>query len=388
MMQKPKNLYEINTATYLSRLTQAVGSSVTLATIPDAELQLLATRGIDSVWFMGVWARSPRGVAITRNNADLMDEFRTTLPDYCDDDLIGSAYSIHDYHVDQRFGGDEALMILRDQLHRLGLKLILDFVPNHTALDHPWISAHPDYYITGTTDDITAQPDYFAACGDTIIANGRDPHYPAWQDTAQVNAFAKSYRHASIETLSLIATLCDGVRCDMAMLLLNDIFAKTWGQHAGTVPSTEYWTDIITSTRREHPDFVFIAEAYWQTEATLVDQGFDYCYDKTLYDLLLNTPDRVDEYLTSSLAMTEHMVHFIENHDEQRAATAFSRAQHEAAARRIASLPGLTMWHDGQWQGRKIHIPVQLGRCPEEASDTAISDFYDTLLPRDTINTT
>ena len=66
-----------------------------------------------------------------------------------------------------------------------------------------------------------------------MIANGRDPYFPAWPDVAQLNAFSPSLRTAVIDTLQQIAEQCDGVRCDMAMLVMNDTFARTWGARAG-----------------------------------------------------------------------------------------------------------------------------------------------------------
>ena len=102
----------------------------------------------------------------------------------------------------------------------------------------------------------------------------------------QVNAFEPSFRPAVIELLLGVADQCDGLRCDMAMLLINNIFARTWGDRAGQMPATEYWSDVITAIKQRHPHFVFIAEAYWDLEWELQQQGFDYCYDKRLYDRL------------------------------------------------------------------------------------------------------
>jgi hypothetical protein len=376
-MSKPTQLYEINTAVYLARLSRDAGRQLTLAEIPDEALSDLTTRGIDAVWLMGVWQRSPRAIEIACADEQLMAEMHSVLPDMTNDDLIGSAYSIHDYIVDERFGGESALITFCEQLKRHGLRLILDFVPNHTALDHPWIQMHPDYYIHGSPADLAAHPESFVRCDEHIVANGRDPNYPAWQDTAQVDAYSAGYRQTSIDTLRRIAQLCDGVRCDMAMLMMNDVFSDTWQRD--DIPSTEYWVDVISAVRQQSPEFIFIAEAYWHRESALVEQGFDYCYDKTLYDLLVEGSS-THHYLDTHPGMIEHGVHFIENHDEQRAAAVFALPEHTAAAQLIASLPGLTMWHDGQWQGYRTRIPMQLGRGPQENPDPTIVSMYDALL--------
>ena len=107
-----------------------------------------------------------------------------------------------------------------------------------------------------------------------------------WTDTAQVNAFHPGLRKAAIETVSSIAAQCDGMRCDMAMLLITSIFERTWGQRAGKQPATEYWQELIQAVRKKYPDALFMAEAYWELESALQQQGFNYCYDKRLYDRL------------------------------------------------------------------------------------------------------
>src|SRR4051812_30378284 len=76
----------------------------------------------------------------------------------------------------------------------------------------------------------------------------------------------------------------------MAMLMLNNIFQRTWGDRPGPKPATEYWADIIPPIKRAYPDFLFVAEAYWDLEWTLQQLGFDFCYDKRLYDPLDNEP--------------------------------------------------------------------------------------------------
>ena len=120
-----------------------------------------------------------------------------------------------------------------------------------------------------------------------VFACGRDPYFPAWQDVLQLNAFSKGMRKEAIKTVSSIAEQCDGMRCDMAMLLLSDVYARTWGEKAGVKPNTEYWSEVISAVKKKHPDTVFIAETYWDMEWELLQLGFDYCYDKRLYDRLV-----------------------------------------------------------------------------------------------------
>ena len=118
-------------------------------------------------------------------------------------------------------------------------------MPNHVAPDHPWTAAHPEYFVRGSDDDLARDPASFVRVGDRVLANGRDPYFPAWPDVVQLNAFSPDLRGAVIETLGSIAEQCDGVRCDMAMLMMNDIFERTWGERAGPRPDADYWPTVI-----------------------------------------------------------------------------------------------------------------------------------------------
>jgi glycosidase len=163
----------------------------------------------------------------------------------------------------------------------------------------------------------------------------------------------------------------------MAMLLISSIFEKTWGPRAGPRPDSEYWSEVIGAVRERHPDFLFVAEAYWDLEWELQQQGFDYCYDKRLYDrLIYDSAGNIRLHLTADLSYQNKLVRFIENHDEPRAATTFSPAKSRAAAVAIATLPGAKLFHQGQFDGRRIKLPVQLGRRPQEAVDEDLQAFY------------
>ncbi len=146
-------LYEINTWVWLSELSLKTGTAVDLGSVPSAEWDAIAKFGFDAVWFMGVWERSPAGIAIANQNQNLVDDFRRALPDFKPEDNVGSPYCIRRYVVDKHLGGPEGLAIARRELAQRGMKLLLDFVPNHVAPDHPWVIEHPEYFIRGNTDD-------------------------------------------------------------------------------------------------------------------------------------------------------------------------------------------------------------------------------------------
>ena len=374
-------IYEINTWVWLEELSREYKSPVTLAKVPREKWDGIGDLKIDAVWFMGVWERSPAGIDIANKNEGLLTDFRRALPDYRTEDNVGSPYCVRQYVVDEHLGGPEGLAVARRELARRGIKLVLDFVPNHVAPDHPWVTRHPEYFVQGNTDDARNDPASFVETGGKVFACGRDPYFPAWPDVLQLNAFQPGLRQAVIETLSDMAGQCDGVRCDMAMLLLNNIFERTWGLRAGAKPATEYWPEIIPAIKRKNPDFKFIAEAYWDLEWELQQQGFDFCYDKKLYDRMEHgDAENVRLHLLADLPYQEGMVRFIENHDEPRAAATFPDGKGRAAAVAILTLTGAKLLHEGQFEGMKTRLPVFLGRRPAEPVDHDLAAFYRRLL--------
>jgi hypothetical protein len=374
-------VYELNTWVSLGELSRREGKGVDLATVPETEWEAIAELGFDAVWLMGVWERSPAGVAIALANDGLVESFRRALPDYTSDDVAGSPYCIRDYTVDARLGGPAGLEVARAALAQRGLGLILDFVPNHVAPDHPWTQSHPEYFVRGSDDDLARDPASFVRVGDGVIANGRDPFFPAWPDVVQLNAFSPDLRAAVIATLSSIAAQCDGVRCDMAMLMMNDVFERTWGGRAGPRPDTDYWPTVIPAVKAGHPGFTFVAEAYWDLEWELQQQGFDYCYDKRLYDRLVHEDaEQVRGHLTAERDYQRGLVRFIENHDEPRAAATFPPAKAQAAAVTALSQTGARLVHEGQLEGRTVQLPVFLARSPDEPTDDGVRAFYERLL--------
>lgn len=383
MVSWPKHpvIYEINTWVWLGDLSRKYRKPVNLATVPPEEWDAIASRGFDAVWFMGVWERSPAGIEISMRNKGLLEDFRRALPDFSVEDNVGSPYCVRRYVVDGHLGGPQGLAAARKTLAKHGIRLILDFVPNHVAPDHPWIMNHPEYFVQGNADDARNDPSSFIEAGGKVFACGRDPFFPAWPDVLQLNAFQPGLRQAVIETIAGIAGQCDGIRCDMAMLMLNTIFERTWGARAGVRPTEDYWPSLIPAIKARWPEFRFIAEAYWDLEWELQQQGFDYCYDKKLYDRMEHgAAENVRLHLLADLSYQEGMVRFIENHDEPRAAAAFPDGKGRAAAVVVLTLPGARLLHEGQFEGLKVRLPVFLTRRPGEPVDRDLAAFYGRLL--------
>jgi Alpha amylase, catalytic domain len=373
-------LYQINTRVWLTALARQQGQAATLDDVPDAELDRLARMGFDWIWLLSVWQTGAAGREVSRSHPEWREEFRHTLPDLTDEDIVGSGFAITDYRVDPSLGGDPSLARMRERLRSRGLRLMLDFVPNHTGLDHPWVAAHPEYYVPGSELELTRNPRNFRRVrrpeGDLLLAHGRDPYFPGWPDTFQLNYGNPATQEAMVGELVKIAGQCDGVRCDMAMLVLPDVFERTWGIHA-----EPFWPRAIREVRERLPEFCFMAEVYWDLEWTMQQQGFEYTYDKRLYDRLRQGHARpVREHLTAALEYQGKLTRFLENHDEARAAEAFAPEVHEAAAVITFLSPGMRFLHQGQFQGRKKRISPHLRRAPEEPVDPRLDRFYHRLL--------
>ena len=171
------------------------------------------------------------------------------------------------------------------------------------------------------------------------------------------------------------------MRCDMAMLLINNIFEKTWGQRAGARPETEYWQEIIQAVRKKYPDTLFMAEAYWDLEWELQQQGFNYCYDKRLYDRLVHdNAESVRQHLLADLSYQENWCASLRIMMSRVPQQRFLAQKQRAAAVTILTLPGAKLLHEGQFAGCRVKLPVQLGRRPIEPADGGLQTFYQKLL--------
>ena len=376
-------VYEVNTRCWLRELAEQRGTRITLATVPEAELEQWRRLGFTHIWLLGVWAISARSRACSRDMASLRKAGRDLMPDFSVADIVGSPFAIAGYEVARWLGGETALRKFRQRLAGHGIKLILDFVPNHVGLDHRWLQERPDLFVQGPA----AAPGTFRVdtpAGPCWIAHGKDPFFSPWVDTAQLDHRNPATRAALIEELRKLAGFGDGVRCDMAMLVLNDVFGRTWSRFPSRqdAPGTEFWAEAISAVRSEYPDFLFFAEAYWDLEARLQELGFDYTYDKRLYDHLIsrNHPDVRRHLLAVPPRFLERGAHFLENHDELRVASLLSWPEHQAAALVMLGTPGLRLLQEGQLTGARQRVNVHFGRRPAEPPAADIAAWYEAAL--------
>jgi hypothetical protein len=372
-----QQLYELNVRTWASERTAELGRVATLDDLPDAWLEHLAEHGFTWLYLMGVWPTGPLSRAASVADVSLRQYLVSVLPGASDDDISGSPLAPASYNCDPLLGGDPALERLRDRARSFGLSLMLDLVPNHVGLDHPWLLEHPEWFIRGSQDAANREPDAWIRIGDQVFAHGRDPFFAPWRSTVQFDYANPAVHDAMIRLAADVAARCDGLRCDVAMLLLPDVFEGTWRR---SMPP--FWKRCLDEVRAQHPGTLFMAEVYWNREYELQQAGFDFTYDKILYDRLLSgEPESIKAHLRAGLDYQGHCVRFLENHEEQRSAARFPNADHHRGALFITGMtPGLLLCHFGQEDGRSLHSSLHARRRPPEAGSDAHRKAYRDLL--------
>lgn len=350
--------------------------------VPDTAFAYLVT--FDYVWLQGVWQTGSLGIELDRTLPERRAEYDRILPDWTAEDVVGSPYAIYDYRIAADLGGEEALAVFRRRL--APARLLLDFVPNHMALDCPW----PESFFLHERE--TSAPEEANEVSTRVSSvsrvegpeqrqtsprrlNGRDPYFGPWPDTAQLNYREEAMQRQLIEVLCRIADMADGVRADMAMMVLHEVFEWIWSGKAAETQRAppkqdEFWERAIAAVRQRRPDFLFLAEVYWGYEMRLQELGFHATYDKKLYDLLHERHlDHLRTYLQQRpAAFHARSVHFVENHDEPRAVHHFGdRLVANAAAALSFLLPGIRLEFWGQAEGRQTRLDVHLRRAASES---------------------
>jgi len=373
-------IYEISTRPWLYELSKKYSKSITkLRDIPLQEFDTLKSSGIDYVWMMGVWQLGPYGLSLDKQN-----DYSSVLPGYTEDDIIGSPYAITEYKCNSEIGSDDDLKWLKQQLNSKGLKLLLDFVPNHSACDAPTATSHPEYYVRAPKGTSSYDPKYYTSEG---LAHGKDPYFDPWPDVIQWNYFEPKTRDFMKSNLLKTLSLSDGVRCDMAHLELNDVFANTWNKELSSwgysKPSTEFWKEALSEAKQQYPNAIFLAEVYedWEIQK-LYELGFTYCYDKALLDKCEGSASDINDYIHyKNEDFFGHAAHFVENHDENRAVYNMgSVSKADAAGTIAATVGGMIFMNHGQWSGLRNKLDVHLRRSADEPESSTAKNHYSKLM--------
>lgn len=374
-------LYEVNTRAWLYELSERAGKALTLAEIPDREIERWRELGFTHIWLMGVWQVGPKAREVALRF--WREYWRKEIPSR-EADVAGSPYAIQEYSVDAQLGEPLSLLMLKERFSRAGLRLILDFVPNHVGLDSTEPVRFPARFVHSNEPREGTFP-LEARFGKRFFAHGRDPFFDPWVDTVQLD-YRVAETHDAMRAVAQTASMFgDGLRCDMAMLLLPEIFEETWKKfpcHGAHQTMVNFWRKTIPAVRLLQPQVELIAEVYWDREAELQELGFDYTYNKRVCDFLLRGQEgALIEFLRKcDLNYLHRSVHFLENHDEARVASVLSWEKHKAAAALILFLPGMTLLHDGQLEGRRQFARIQVTRRAEEKRDPEVGAFYEGLL--------
>jgi glycosidase len=379
-------IYQIDIREFIYRLRTEKNKNLKLTEIPDDFFSELQSLGIEFFWPIGIYEPSKASREISISMKELHRKYNESLLDWKEEDIIGSPYAITNYKIKKDFGGEEDFKKFRKKLKdKFNIKLILDFVPNHFAIDSPVVQKHPEFFIQAPKNYDKINLNDFITLKikdkEILFAHGKEPYSPAWKDTLQLDYRSKKVRNFMIKELIKLSQKCDGVRCDMSMLLLSDIFYNNWKNFPlpdDYVPAAkEFWFDAIRKVKQLNPEFIFIAEVYWNRENDLINLGFDYVYEKFLYDLLIKSDiTLIKEYIKQIFSYNRNRLLFLENHDEQRSAFVFENEKLKALATLIYTLPAMKLIYDGQLEGRKFHHAIQLQRLQKEELNGELKNFY------------
>ena len=351
--------------------------------ITATKLQRISRMGFTHVWFTGLIEHATQtdhtAFGISKDHPAVVKG------------KAGSPYAIKDYYdidpdlavsVPDRMKEFKALL---NRTHKAGLKMVIDFVPNHVARHYHSDAAPKGVEDLGEKDDTTKgfdpQNNFYYLPGQQLRtdfarsaaqtepyvelpakATGNDcfnasPSRNDWYETVKLN-YGIDYQGGRATHFSPTPSTwkkmtdillfwaekgVDAFRCDMAEM----------------VP-TAFWSHAVAAVKKEHPDVLFIGEVYNPAQyRDYLAAGFDYLYDKVgLYDTLraIVCGNASASCITSCWQATddikEHMLHFLENHDEQRIASAYFAGNAEKAKPALAAgalmSPGAYMVYAGQ----------------------------------------
>lgn len=319
--------------------------------------QSLKDKGFDAIWIMGIWKICEYS----------FNEAKKIYAQYPPETIVGSCFAIDSYTPDS-FVGD--ILKLKTKLNSVGLKLILDFIPNHFGCMSSFFVNHPDLFLKPKnhnlkTNDSNKLPLQWTSSEEGLNTNtfeyqnqryflAKDPHYEPWSDVVQLNYSKPETIVAMQQELINISKLCNGVRCDMTMLMLPEIFEQTWG-----IKALDFWHEAIAKVEAINPSFIFIAEVYWNLEKQMIKQGFDLVYNKSFLDGIVNNNETKSNY-AKEIIQTGKSIIFLENHDESRINSLFEPDKVKELTDFMFAQNSSILIQDGQLESTKERLPIQI----------------------------
>jgi len=393
---------------WLHQLSRDYGVSVTtLDQVPDAELDRLVAQGFTGLWLIGLWERSTASRVIKRRMGNPEAE--------------ASAYALHDYAIAQRLGGEGAWKNLSERAAARGLRLASDMVPNHVGIDGRWLVEHPEWFVQvphppypgysfsgpdlsedesvgiyledGYWDQSDAAVVFKRVAHDTgearYVYHGNDGTQMPWNDTAQLDYLNPVVREAVIQQILAVARRFPIIRFDAAMTLARRHVQRLWHPTpgaAGAVPSRaqygaspeefalgmpqEFWREVVQRVQEEVPDTLLLAEAFWMMEGYFVrNLGMHRVYNSAFMHMLRDEDNAgfrgmIRDILAVSPAILERFVNFVNNPDEESAASQFGTSdKYFGVATLMATLPGLPMFGHGQIEGYTEKYGMEYARA-------------------------
>lgn len=385
-----------NAYVWLDQLSKKYGREfTTIGQIPEKELAKLVDWGINCLWLIGIWERSPASKEIKR---------------LCGNpEAIPSAYSIFDYIIAEDLGGEESYLKLQEKSTRVGLRLAADMVPNHMGIDSEWVRKYPGRFLSldekpypsysytgpdlsGTENISIFLEDHYYSTSDAAVVfkrvdhlknetryiyHGNDGTAMPWNDTAQLNYLRKDVRQEVISTILKVAEKFSVIRFDAAMTLTKRHYQRLWfpppGQ-GGAIPTRaehglskdefqqrfpdEFWKEVVERIAEERPDTLLIAEAFWMMEGYFVrNLGMHRVYNSAFMHMLRDENNaKYRKVLLDTLShdprILKRFVNFMNNPDEETALSQFGKGgKYFGICTMMATLPGLPMFGHGQIQG-------------------------------------
>ncbi len=382
-----------STYVWLEQLSRKYGRHIhRLDQIPEDELALLKSRGLNGLWLIGIWERSHASQTIKHLRGQ--------------SDAVASAYSLADYRIADDLGGTAAYEVLRDRAAAQGIRLASDMVPNHMGIDSTWMIEHPEWFLSRPDSpypsyrfdgpDLSTDPrveikleDHYYDQTDAAVAfryrdhrsgrteyvyHGNDGTSFAWNDTAQLDYSQANVREQVIQTILSVARLFPIIRFDAAMVLAKKHVQRLWFPLPGTggsIPSraefsmtqtefdalmpAEFWREVVDRVAIEVPGTLLLAEAFWLLEGYFVRTlGMHRVYNSAFMNMMRDEENAkyrsvIKNTIEFDPDILKRYVNFMSNPDERTAIDQFGTGdKYFGVCTMMATLPGLPMFGHGQ----------------------------------------